>query len=1107
MSRRLLHSLAAFLGLALALGPALKGQSVAYTPYHFTTLFTNTTTGSTDGAGPVARFNHPTGVAVDAQGNLFVADTNNHTIRRIATDGTVTTFAGSPGQSGNSDGQGTAARFNQPTDLAWDHQGNLVVADSLNREIRRITPAGVVTTLAGAAGVPAHVDGPGSKARFGTPLSIAVDQAGNIWVADRAPIVTYPQADFYLRKITPDGTVSTLPKSPQTTVTPEDLVLKEVNALTADASGSVFAGNDANIVKITANGTVFGPLGPGSDQYLSSVNAMVMAADGGIFLTNSNGIRSVRQRRTDGQLVAIAGSLMVNGMADGIGGTARFGQPSGLALDTSGNLFVADQDNNNIRKIAPDGRVTTVAGPNPAMPTWDVLLAESLLDPDSGYGQLTADGQGNLYFGTKLMLARLNPDGTATVLGGVPGQPGTSDGTAADARFLAISGYVPGANGELFVTEQNAIRHITAQGVVSTLAGVTGQSGSVDGTGAAARFLAVSSPTLDANGDLLVLDQHSIRKITAQGVVSTLAGSPASVGYADGTGSAARFNAPSDMTTDAAGNIYVADRGNYVVRKVTPAGVVTTLAGSFPASGSPQSVDGTGSAARFGPMGSITCEPTTGNLFVSEDLVVRKITADGTVTTLNLPPKASLRGKLIAGPSGNLLGAVAVNIGTDTTKLYATQVWQITPAGIATVVAGRIDQPGFIQNDGTGAAMNFPNLRSLAMAPDGRIFALSGVNSLQTIAVGTPNRAPAAGPADPVSTPGNQPVAFPLPASDPDGDPLTYTITGTTGGVATTLASSGGTMGTFIPNPGFTGSGSMSYSVSDGYATSNIVTVGITVTPAVSSTDTTLANISTRNRVSSGNNVLIAGFVITGDANTPKPVLIRAVGPSLASQGVAQPLASPVITLSKYAAPQSIILGAGSVVLAKDKAAISALATLTGAFALPDGSNDEVLLTALTPGVYSATVSGRDAGDGICLLEVYDGAVTNSASHPVNISSRGQVGTGENTMIAGFSVAGSVPKKFLIRAVGPGLPGLAGESLAVPQIHLYQGPTVIQHITGWTNDAAMQAATNQTGAFPLPAGSADAAAIVTLAPGSYTAMVSSQNGTSGIALVEVYQLP
>src|SRR5438093_609526 len=186
---------------AFLLAGSLGAQSV-YIPYTFTTLAGQASIGSADGTGSAARFNGPYGVATDSSGNVYVADTGNCTIRKITPAGVVTTLAGLAGFTGSADGTGSAARFNGPSSVATDSSDNVYVADTFNHTIRKITPAGVVTTLAGLAGSFGSADGTGSAARFYYPGGVATDSSGNVYVADTFHIT--------IRKVTPAGVVTTL---------------------------------------------------------------------------------------------------------------------------------------------------------------------------------------------------------------------------------------------------------------------------------------------------------------------------------------------------------------------------------------------------------------------------------------------------------------------------------------------------------------------------------------------------------------------------------------------------------------------------------------------------------------------------------------------------------------------------------------------------------------------------------------------------------------------------------------------------------------------------------------------------------------------------------
>lgn len=287
---------------------------------------------------------------------------------------------------------------------------------------------------------------------------------------------------------------------------------------------------------------------------------------------------------------------------------------------------------------------------------------------------------------------------------------------------------------------------------------------------------------------------------------------------------------------------------------------------------------------------------------------------------------------------------------------------------------------------------------------------------------------------------------------------------------------------------------------------------GITIAPsvAVSSgpsgavTASRLANVSSRMRVVSGDSSrsLIAGFVVAGAA--PKRVLLRAIGPALTGFGVQGALADPRLQL--YAS-------SGALVTDNDNwsgAETSSAATAVGAFSLSDGARDSAAVVTLQPGAYTLVVM-PNGGDGVALAEVYDAdpAATTDSSGIINLSSRGQVDGEDNTLVAGFAVKGTAPRRVLIRGIGPALGsfGVAG-ALSDPTLKIYQNGQLVGQNDDWTSAGAeVTTAATASGAFALAPGSKDSAIVLTLAPGAYSAVVSGAGNSSGAGLVEVYELP
>lgn len=270
-----------------------------------------------------------------------------------------------------------------------------------------------------------------------------------------------------------------------------------------------------------------------------------------------------------------------------------------------------------------------------------------------------------------------------------------------------------------------------------------------------------------------------------------------------------------------------------------------------------------------------------------------------------------------------------------------------------------------------------------------------------------------------------------------------------------------------------------------------------------------LLNLSARGRVQGNAVTFSAGFVIGGEQ--PKNVLIRAVGPTLARFQVAGAL--PAARLEVFRGPTLLVSGGDWGASSGDAVIIGQTATSVGAFALPPDSRDAALLLRLDPGAYSAKVAGADGASGVALVEIYDATDAGAprTQRLVNLSTLAPAGIGENTLTAGFFIGGSVPKRVLVRGAGPALSqfGIA-DALARPRIELVSGATTLAQNAGWSTSAGATAITKaalEAGAFVFPVGSADAALLLYLAPGSYTAQVTGVGGATGTALVEIYELP
>ena len=311
--------------------------------------------------------------------------------------------------------------------------------------------------------------------------------------------------------------------------------------------------------------------------------------------------------------------------------------PVGLKIDSANNLYVTDAAAQVVVKITSDFKIASLAGTAIAMGSADGTGTVARFNEPTDL-VINDDGSFLLTDTSNASLRKVTTAGVVTTFAGTSGSKGSADGTGAAARFSAPVGITRDTAGNVYVADQtnHVIRRVTPAGVVTTLAGTAGTVGSTDGTGAAARFNLPTGVAMNSADLIYVADfgSHTLRKVTSSGVVTTFAGTAGTSGSVDGTGAAARFNKPSGLALDSAGNLYVADTGNSTVRKVTPAGVVTTLAGLYQISGLK---DGTGASAWFYEPEGLTSD-TTGNLYIADtgNAVIRKVTPAGVVTTLAL---------------------------------------------------------------------------------------------------------------------------------------------------------------------------------------------------------------------------------------------------------------------------------------------------------------------------------------------------------------------------------------------------------------------------------------------------------------------------------------
>jgi sugar lactone lactonase YvrE len=1047
-NRRLGAALAA--AIALRVLPAPAGAQ----PYAFALLAgAGSVLDHTDGTGGNARFFNPSAVAVDGSGNLYVADGGDHTVRKVTAGGVVTTLAGSSGQPGSGDGSGTNATFLYPYAVAVDASGNVYVADSGNNNIRMITAGGSVTTLAGAAGFAGSADGTGAAALFNAPQGIAVDASGNIYVSDTN--------NGTVRRVTAAGAVTTLAGAAgqmgASDGTGASARFSYPEGLAVDAAGNVYVADFDNctVRKVTPAGSVAtlagsagnagSADGQGGAALFNHPEGVAVDGAGNVYVIDTSN-QTVREISPGGGVTTLAGSPTVGGSADGAGAAASFFYPGGIASTGAGVVFIADTGNHTIRTMAPPGNVSTVAGAAGVKGDADGTGSSALFAYPYG---IAWDGAGHLYVADSAndTIREVTPAGVVTTFAGTSGIPGSADGAA--ASFNSPAGVAVDASGNVYVADagNSTIRKI-AGGIVTTFAGVAGVAGSSDGTGSAAHFNAPAGIAVDAVGDVFVADTNNdtIREITSGGTVTTLAGVAGQSGSGDGAGGSARFNSPHAVAVDGSGNVYVSDFSNATIRKIDTSDTVTTLAGSAGMTGF---ADGVGVVARFNQPYSLAVDGS-GNVFVADtyNRAIRKITPGGSVTTLN---------------------------GSQARFYY--------PQGIAVDGSGNLYvDDGDNQSVSAGAAVVAP--------PAGGLIASQSITSGQnaTFTLGTAAAA----------------TTYQWQTSVDSGTTWTDVSNNATFSGATTT-----TLTVTDPSTSMSGDvfevqlSNLAGSSTSGSATLTVTAAAVTGAPAGGGPGGALiTNLSIRSFVGTGASAVSVGFVISGSGS--KQMLIRGVGPTLTAFGVGGVLSNPQLTLFNSKSVQI-----GSNTGWGGAAALAAAFSSVGAFALPATSADSVLFVPLAAGTaYTAQISGVNGSTGVALAELYDADGPNPPTRLTNVSARALSGSGSAVLTAGFTIGGSGMETLLIRGIGPGLTqfGVAGV-LAAPQITVFNSSSAsIGSNAGWGGGSALTAAFAQVGAFPLPATSLDSAILVTLPAGSYSAQVGSANGSTGIALVEIYEV-
>ncbi len=544
------------------------------------------------GPAPSAQLAGALAVAVDAAGNIFIADTNNYRIRRVSTSGIITTVAGNGinGYLGDG-GPAVSAQLANPTGIAVDGSGNIFFSDTtytsipaMNNRIRMVSPNGIIRTVAGNGTSGASGDGgPAIAAQLASPAGVAVDASGNLFIADTQ--------NNRIRMVAADGTITTVAGNGTFGFSGDNgpaasAQLSIPNAVAVDASGNLFIADTQNnrIRRVTASGIIttvagrFGCCGSGGDGGPATAATLVFPAgvavdgSGNFFIADSqSGI--VREVSAGGTIGTVAGSTYApSGGDDGPALNARLSAPNAVAVDGDGNVFVADYNNNRVRKITIDGVISTVAGNGTAQQfsgDGGPATSAAIWGPDA----VAVDGLGNLFISDSVnqRIRKVSTSGIITTVAGNGNSGFAGDGgPATKAALWNPYGIAVDSSGNLFIADNanDRVRKVSANGIITTVAG-GGNSSCCDG--GLATSVALGSPyaiAVDGQSNLFIADwiANNVRKVDAAGIITTVGGP---------------ISAPNAVAADSSGNVFVADsfRGDRVW-KISPDGSMIPVAGN-----------------------------------------------------------------------------------------------------------------------------------------------------------------------------------------------------------------------------------------------------------------------------------------------------------------------------------------------------------------------------------------------------------------------------------------------------------------------------------------------------------------------------------------------
>ncbi len=563
-----------------------------------TTVAGSSTGGFSGDQGPAtsAKLAYPADVTVDSHGNMFIVDTGNIRVREVTTDGVINTIAGTGVQKSAGDGgPAVNASFVFPENIALDSQGNIFISDTADSTIRKIGAGGIISTYAGIHQFGYSGDGgPATSAALTYPQGLRLDASGTLYFVD--------SASNRVRKITAAGVISSIAGDGQPRFSGDggpavNAELDSPGSLAFDASGQLVISDNANqrVRRIGLTGVITTILGtgaadslqdggPATSASLASPSALALDKAGNLYIADIENQR-VREVRTDGTIITFAGNGSNAFSGDGGQATqAALSYPSGLAFDGAGNLYIADRNNHRIRRVSAAGVITTFAGNGQGGFAGDGgPAASAVLAYPSG---VAVDSSGNVYISDtgNARIRKVSTSGVITTIAGTSTAGYTGDGASAlNATLSNPTGLAFDSSGNLYIADSsnNVVRMIDKSGVIRTVAGSAKPTGGDGGPAVNASLASPAAIILDNAGNLYITDTHNsrVRFVNTSGTISTIAGTGISGFSGDGgLATLAQMEFTSGLALDGNGTLYISDEDNNRIRALLSAAPSFTAA-------------------------------------------------------------------------------------------------------------------------------------------------------------------------------------------------------------------------------------------------------------------------------------------------------------------------------------------------------------------------------------------------------------------------------------------------------------------------------------------------------------------------------------------------